>query len=638
MKKIIFALTMVAALMIGCQKPELNDTNEITNEVTEEITKYFSAAVEDFGPQTRTAMDYNKSVVWSSGDQVAIFLGRPVADLFLLDDNYAGKTNGSFGWVGEDGSVDENAAPSEKFPCNIAYYPYSEGLTVSTETDGSNKTIYNIENVFLPQVQTFSYDSFGNGAFPMVAVTETVGDHNLKFKNVMGAIQFEFYGNQIIQSISLKGNNGELLAGEATVTATEDNLAPTIQMSPEALTEVTLDCSGIHLNISSTTKFIFALPPVRFTKGFTVTLQYANGNEYTISTDEENEIRRSTLCVMPPKTAQGDGGPAYFSALYVVGSYNNWMHENNQFIFDFEGDNNYYSGIIDFGEDHATNEFKITGGAWGVDEFSMMDYYEPESYNIFLVPGGGNNINVYQAKRFYHLTLSRWDCGLKADYSFDQLGIIGSFSEWNEDVTMAFNPVTQKFYADMEFDENDEFKLRCDRDWVYNFGMRDSKLALGGDNIHAPAGKYRVYVDLNNNLYNMSITFDEEAYGTEENPGYIEPEPEPGPEPEPEPAAGWGLVGEFNTWGVTPDIMLTYNDPYYVINDISIEGQFKFRKDGSWDINLGAVGDVDYSTYTEITPNTETELASYGNNMILPEGIYDIVLDDVNCKAWFNRK
>jgi hypothetical protein len=39
MKKIIFALTMVAALMIGCQKPELNDTNEITNDVTEEIAK-----------------------------------------------------------------------------------------------------------------------------------------------------------------------------------------------------------------------------------------------------------------------------------------------------------------------------------------------------------------------------------------------------------------------------------------------------------------------------------------------------------------------------------------------------------------------------------------------------------------------
>lgn len=625
MKKIIFALTMVAALMIGCQKPELNDTNEITNEVTEEITKSFSAAVEDFGPQTRTAMDYNKSVVWSSGDQVAIFLGRPVADLFLLDDNYAGKTNGSFGWVGEDGSVDENAAPSEKFPCNIAYYPYSEGLTVSKETDDSNKTIYNVENIFLPEVQTFSYDSFGNGSFPMVAVTETMGDHNLKFKNVMGAIQFEFYGNQIIQSISLKGNDGELLAGEATVTATEDNLAPTIQMGPEALTEVTLDCSGIKLNLGYTTKFIFALPPVRFTKGFTVTLQYANGNEYTISTDEVNEIRRSTLCVMPPQTAHGEGGPAYYSSLYVVGSYNGWYHENNQFLFDFEGDSNYYSGIIDFGEDHAANEFKITGGAWGVDEFSMIDYYEPESYNIFLVPGGGNNINVYQAKRFYHLTLSRWDCSLTADYSFNQLGMVGSFSGWGEDVIMAFNPVTQKFYADMEFDMYDEFKLRCDSEWVYSFGMKGDYLAFcDGDNIQAPVGKYRVYVDLNN-LYNMSITFDEEAYGTEENPGFIEPEPD----------AGWGLVGEFNSWGGSPDIMLTYNDPYYVINDISIEGQFKFRKDGSWDINLGAPGDVE--PY-EITPDTETELLSYGKNMILPAGTYDIVLDVANSKAWFTKK
>jgi hypothetical protein len=123
----------------------------------------------------------------------------------------------------------------------------------------------------------------------------------------------------------------------------------------------------------------------------------------------------------------------------------------------------------------------------------------------------------------------------------------------------------------------------------------------------------------------MSITFDEEAYGTEENPGYIEPEP----------AASWGLVGEFNSWGGSPDIMLTYNDPYYVINDISIEGQFKFRKDGSWTENLGAPGDVE--PY-EITPDTETELLSYGKNMILPAGTYDIVLDVANSKAWFTKK
>lgn len=606
---------MIATLMIGCQKPELNDKIEVTD--------CFTASMEEVSPQTKTAMNYDKVVTWSSGDLLSIFLGRSTADQFQLYGHSAGSTKGSFKWVAGGGSVDDNT-----LPCNIAYYPYTENLYVSAEENGS---AYNITNVVLPQTQTYSANSFGNGAFPMVAVTRNLSDHNLKFKNVMGAIQFEFIGTQLVKSISIKGHNGELLAGEATVTASRHNLTPSIEMGPEALTEVTLDCgTGVLLSKGVRTKFIIALPPVTFTQGFTVTLRYQNGEEFSISTEAVNEIRRSAICAMPLQSALGDGSPVPYQSLYIVGSYNDWAHENNQFIYDYNGNNELFSGLIDFGENHAANEFKITGGAWGVDEHSIPYELEqePEAAMTMLVSGGGNNINVYQAKRYYHFTFMRYQETLKANYSFDQLGIVGDFNGWGNDVVMKFNPILQKFYADVEFEENSTFKLRCDGSWDINWGTYNDLLQLYGENIPAPAGKYRVYADLNN-PDRMLIEFNENAFGTEEYPGEFDPEPEP--EPEPEPSFGWGLVGEFNSWGGSADIMLTFDGTYYVINDISIEGQFKFRKDCNWTVNLGAPGDIEPF---EITPDTETVLMQDGKNMTLPAGTYDIYLDDINNQVW----
>ena len=119
-----------------------------------------------------------------------------------------------------------------------------------------------------------------------------------------------------------------------------------------------------------------------------------------------------------------------YPKLWVVGSYNGWAHDaSNQFLFDFAGTDAVYQGMVDFGEDHAANEFKITGGAWGTDEHSMNGAHDPESKTISLVAGGGDNINVYQAKRYYHLTFDR-ALTLTADFSFDQIGVIGDFNSW----------------------------------------------------------------------------------------------------------------------------------------------------------------------------------------------------------------
>ena len=319
-----------------------------------------------------------------------------------------------------------------------------------------------------------------------------------------------------------------------------------------------------------------------------------------------------------------------YPKLWVVGSYNGWAHDtSNQFIFDFAGTDAVYQGMIDFGEDHASNEFKITGGAWGTDEHSMNGAHDPEAKTISLVAGGGDNINVYQAKRFYHLTFDR-ALTLTADVSFDQIGVIGGFNDWGADVVMNFNKSKQRFYADVEFAADTEFKFRLDADWTISYGLgADGFLTSdNGANIPAKAGNYRVYLNMNNF---GEITYELVAgmYGKEEpvGGGTTEPEPEPTPT-----VQGWGLVGEYNGWGGTPDVMLASDGTYLVAKGVELSGQVKFRKDGAWDVNFGAPGDVEP---VEIAVNTELELAAGGKNFTIDAGTYDVYLDEANAKAWF---
>ena len=317
-----------------------------------------------------------------------------------------------------------------------------------------------------------------------------------------------------------------------------------------------------------------------------------------------------------------------YPKLFVVGSYNGWAHDANQYLFDFEGSDNSYEGMVDFGEDHAANEFKITGGAWGKDEHSMNGAHDPETKTISLVVGGGDNIYVYQAKRYYHLTFTRTP-DLTVDFSFDQIGVIGDFNGWGADVVMQFNPATQKFYADVEFPADGGFKFRADAGWDVNWGSTGSGVLDSGDNIPVKAGNYRVYLNMNDKN-KMTYELNAAAYGTEEDTtmggGTTEPDPEPTP------TLGWGLVGEYNGWGAESDIMLASDGTYLVAKGVSLSGQFKFRKDGGWDVNFGAPGDVEPF---ELTPNVETELAAGGKNFTIAEGTYDVYLDEANAKAWF---
>ena len=279
MNKSFLFLLAAAMTLAACQKTEISAPS------TEGAT--LSATIEDVA-STKTYMDANNNICWSEGDQVVAFMKSSYGHKYQLKSGFAGKTYADFTLI--SGNSGDLSAGIE-WEHNIVYYPYSE--SAEAEKAGSGYVL----SVTLPAEQNYAAASFGNGSMAMVAVSE---NNNITFKNVLGGMKLQLKGTQKVASITLEGKNNEKLSGAAVVTAYAGETKPAITMSDGASTSVTLDCgSGVQLSESSATQFIIALPSVVFTKGFTVTITDTESNTYTVGTDKENEVLRSSLLVMP---------------------------------------------------------------------------------------------------------------------------------------------------------------------------------------------------------------------------------------------------------------------------------------------------------------------------------------------------
>ena len=288
MKKTLTISVLAALVLCGCQKEEL--TIEKTTE-----QKTFTAEIEseiDDAAATKTSLGDQGNVLWNTGDQVSIFAGTTVNAQYQVSDDSNGQTRATLNQV--SGSESETGT---EISANVAYYPYSNVTLATTETG------YTISGITLPATQTYAQASFASGAFPMAAVTASKDDNSLKFKNILGGLKLQLTGTAKIRSISVSGNNNEILCGSASVTVSSSDGVPAITLTDAAATTVTLDCGteGVQLNETTATPFIIALPPMTFSKGFTATVTDTEGKLTTITTAKSKTITRSQLLKMAAK-------------------------------------------------------------------------------------------------------------------------------------------------------------------------------------------------------------------------------------------------------------------------------------------------------------------------------------------------
>lgn len=235
---------------------------------------------------SRTYLEDGKYLRWSADDELSIFMGTTLNKKFRFDGE-TGDNSGGFEDVSTPGFVTGNNLDN---PCHYAVYPYNKGTKIA-ETG--------ILTINLPSEQTYAENSFGLGNNTMVAVTSSLSDMNLAFKNVCGYLKFKLYGDNVtVRSVSVQSNGGEKLSGSATVTAAYGK-HPSVAMSSTESDMVTLDCGEAGVKLGSTkddaTEFWFVIPETSFSQGFTLTVTDINGKSFVKTTEKNIYVERNII-------------------------------------------------------------------------------------------------------------------------------------------------------------------------------------------------------------------------------------------------------------------------------------------------------------------------------------------------------
>lgn len=262
-KKSLILAASALALVLSCNVKE--DVLPLAQKVT------FQAVLCDT-PPTKTALQSNGAVYWTTGDAINIFYKDNISAKFASDSTAtAASAQTSFSGVLED--LVPNG--SDYF---WAVYPYSG----STTYDGSSVT------VTLPSEQYGTAGTFADDLFISMARSM---DYTLQFYNLCGGIKFRV-ANQGIRLVTFAGNNSEILAGQVQATFNSEG-KPVVLENLKGATTLRLhspDDDGFEVG-----KWYYIVSlPATLSAGYTMTFYNASNEEIAKRvTDTSVSIKRS---------------------------------------------------------------------------------------------------------------------------------------------------------------------------------------------------------------------------------------------------------------------------------------------------------------------------------------------------------
>ena len=280
MKNVFFVMMATILCLYGCQSEE-------SYSISTTVTKCYMSTTESFEGATRTSLDSNK-VVWSIGDAIGVFNVAGKADVYTIDDDYVGLSNGRF--------VATNDYPNTgtQLSSTIAIYPYSMDLIVTEQIENE----FLVENVVFPSCQLLDENGFNGENFPMIAATSNVSP-TFNFRNIGGMLKLNLTGSFAVEEITIIGNSGEKLSGTSDVLFGQ-NRVPKVIMHDDAKEYISLSCSpAIQLSQDEPKSFIVSLPPVVFENGFTAIVKGENIEYSLLCTEKINIVNRSSILSMP---------------------------------------------------------------------------------------------------------------------------------------------------------------------------------------------------------------------------------------------------------------------------------------------------------------------------------------------------
>ena len=275
MRRIALYLGMAAAAVVASCSVQEKEFETVKLGSGKVFASFEQPAVEE---GTRVYVNEDLYLRWNADDRISLFNKSTVNQEFVFTGE-TGDASGEFREVDNGGS-----ATGATIQYVVALYPYQSSASIG----GSGLSLT------LPAEQAYAEKSFGPGANTMISLG---ADDNLQFKNLGGFLRVSLYGGASVNSITLKGNNGEKIAGKATV-----SMSGALAMAEDASTEITLTCAepvALGATAEESVDFWFVVPPVTFSKGFTVTVNH-DGGVFEKSTAKSVTIKRNYLSKMAP--------------------------------------------------------------------------------------------------------------------------------------------------------------------------------------------------------------------------------------------------------------------------------------------------------------------------------------------------
>ena len=260
-----FILLAAVALSAGC----------VQEDFIEETSVDITARMET-EPDTRTSLSGLEGgmyyPLWSAGDQIAVYV-----------DNDADPSK--FSLTSGEGSTVASFAGSRKGDDYIAVYPYDIAGSISDDT----------VSLTLPQTQKYTKDSFGPGAFPMLA-TGSAND-GLTFMNLCSVLKISLTGTAAVRNVKLTANDeNTFMSGPASVAADYTTASESLlSMSAGGSRSVVLDTKGLEISETAPADVFIVVPSQTYKGGFTIEVDtYTETVTKKVSSDitfERSQIR-----------------------------------------------------------------------------------------------------------------------------------------------------------------------------------------------------------------------------------------------------------------------------------------------------------------------------------------------------------
>lgn len=256
MKKYFCIMLAAAAAAVACNKENLENQTKPADEVKYvemTLTAEFEAQKNEV-PETKTTLADGGEVKWLKNDIVSIF------------DNSSATVHKNKFTISEDLTHFTGTVPEGSTEFFALYPNISE-----SKIDLNARTITTVLN----PVQKAAKGTFASNTAIMFGKVDA--NNNIEFKNLCSHIKFTLASDmENVKSITLMGNNDEILAGSFTISLDGETIT-TASVPAQAETYVTLrNTDGSALEAGD---YYFTTLPVEFKNGFTVILSKTDGSQ-----------------------------------------------------------------------------------------------------------------------------------------------------------------------------------------------------------------------------------------------------------------------------------------------------------------------------------------------------------------------